>query len=191
MATQIAPIAMKCAVCGAPLKVTPDMGRFVCMSCGSELFVERGEGTISLKPVTEAISKVQVGTDKTAAELALNRLQQELTTLTAQKRKMENDYGLQYNSTASGRTAVPAILCIGLVTVGGIFSGFYSNLTWVIVGGIVGFAVAVMVYIAMNNTHKKHSEALMIEYNRDMRKMDNTIKDVRQKIAKNRQIAEA
>ena len=40
--------------------------------------VQRQGGTISLRPVTDAIRLVQAGTDKTAAELALKRLSGEL-----------------------------------------------------------------------------------------------------------------
>jgi hypothetical protein len=40
---------------------------------------------VVLKPLTAAIEKVQVGTDKTAAELALNRLRLDLQTLTEER----------------------------------------------------------------------------------------------------------
>ena len=45
------------------------------------MLVQRRGGTVSLKAVTDAISKVQTGTDKTAAELALTRLDLERTRL--------------------------------------------------------------------------------------------------------------
>jgi hypothetical protein len=70
-------IAMKCPSCGATLQVRSDMGNFSCAYCGSALNVMRQGGTVSL--IAEAINKVQIGTDKTAAELALVRLKNELT----------------------------------------------------------------------------------------------------------------
>ncbi|HPT28024.1 MAG TPA: hypothetical protein PLZ95_16515 [Bryobacteraceae bacterium] len=42
------------------------------------MVVQRRGGTVTLAAVTEAIQKVQVGTDRTAAELALIRLEKEL-----------------------------------------------------------------------------------------------------------------
>ncbi len=43
--------------------------------------IERSGGTISLKLLTASISKVQIGTDKTAAELAIRRLKEEIDIL--------------------------------------------------------------------------------------------------------------
>ena len=81
MGDQIRTLTLKCPSCGSGLEVSPDMERFSCGYCGTEQMVQRRGGTVSLKLITAAISKVQVGTDKTAAELALVRLQQELTEL--------------------------------------------------------------------------------------------------------------
>src|ERR1700734_3064652 len=97
-------INLNCANCGAKLDVYDDMERFSCGYCGTELIVQRRGGTVALKNVTEAIKRVQVGTDKTAAELALVRLDQEsarldeeLKTLTAEfysieKRAKDNKF---------------------------------------------------------------------------------------------------
>jgi len=64
-------ISLKCQSCGGKLDVYEDMERFACGYCGSEMIVQRRGGTIALKLVQEAIKKVQIGTDQTAAELAL------------------------------------------------------------------------------------------------------------------------
>jgi len=71
-------IKLSCANCGAKLDVYEDMDRFACGYCGTEMFVQRRGGTVLLKALAEAIQKVQIGTDKTAAELALIRLDKEL-----------------------------------------------------------------------------------------------------------------
>jgi len=55
------------------------MTEFACGYCGSNLIVERKGGTVSLKSVTDAIGKVQIGTDKTAAELALKSAKRNMT----------------------------------------------------------------------------------------------------------------
>ena len=67
---------MKCPTCGATLQVQSNQDQFSCAYCGSALTVARHGGTVAL--IVEGISKVQVGTDKTAAELALVRLRNEL-----------------------------------------------------------------------------------------------------------------
>ena len=75
-------VTLNCANCGARLDVYDDMERFACGYCGTEILVQRRGGAVTLKAVTEAIKKVQVGTDKTAAELATVRLRDELVYLT-------------------------------------------------------------------------------------------------------------
>lgn len=75
---QLQTIKLQCVSCGGNLDISPDMMNFACGYCGTQQTVERIGGTISLKLLKDAISKVQVGTDKTASELALKRLQEEL-----------------------------------------------------------------------------------------------------------------
>ncbi|MEO6741201.1 MAG: hypothetical protein ABIP20_13185 [Chthoniobacteraceae bacterium] len=84
MNEKIRTLTLKCPSCGAALDVSPDMERFACGYCGTEQIVQRRGGTVSLKLISDAISRVQTGTDRTAAELALVRLQQELAVINAQ-----------------------------------------------------------------------------------------------------------
>jgi len=74
-------IAMGCVGCGAPLEIAPDMEHFACNYCGAVQRVERKGGTVALRKVEQAIHAVQRGTDKTAAELALVRLEKEHASL--------------------------------------------------------------------------------------------------------------
>jgi ribosomal protein S27AE len=78
MTGQLKIVNLKCANCGGALEISGDMQRFACGYCGSEQIVERRGGTIALRLVVDAVACVQVGTDKTAAELALVRLDKEL-----------------------------------------------------------------------------------------------------------------
>jgi ribosomal protein S27AE len=80
-------IKLNCANCGAKLDVYEDTDRFACGSCGTELTVRRRGGTIALKAVTEAIHKVQAGTDRAAAELAIARFEKEREKLNKQQGK--------------------------------------------------------------------------------------------------------
>jgi DNA-directed RNA polymerase subunit RPC12/RpoP len=77
-------VNLNCSNCGAKLEIYENLTRFACGYCGTQLMVQRQGGIVSLSAVTEAVRQVQVGTDKTAAELALARLQQERNQWTAE-----------------------------------------------------------------------------------------------------------
>lgn len=66
-------VRLSCPNCGAKLDIYGDDGHLACSFCGSEVAVIRRGSSVSLRLVTEAIQRVQEGTDKTAAELAINR----------------------------------------------------------------------------------------------------------------------
>ena len=74
-------VTLKCTNCGGNLDIAADMESFACGYCGTKQVVQRRGGTVSLKPIGEAIARVQVGTDRTAAELAVRRLQEDLASL--------------------------------------------------------------------------------------------------------------
>ena len=72
-------IPMKCPNCGADLQISQQMDNFACGYCGTSIHTVRQGGTISL--LVDAVAKVQLATDRTAAELALKRLRKELDDL--------------------------------------------------------------------------------------------------------------
>jgi hypothetical protein len=71
-------ITLTCPTCGGKLQITSDIERFACGHCGNEHIVKRGGGIISLAPVTESMNNIKAGVDKTASELAIKRLLEEL-----------------------------------------------------------------------------------------------------------------
>jgi DNA-directed RNA polymerase subunit RPC12/RpoP len=95
-------ISLKCANCGANLEVKLETTSFACGYCGISQIVERHGGTVSLKLLTNAISKVQVGTDKTAAELAIRRLKEEMEQVNAQYRVIDSRFKNDVNSNIKG-----------------------------------------------------------------------------------------
>ena len=95
-------VNLKCPGCGAKLEVYGDMERFACGYCGNEVLVQRRGGTVSLKAVVEGIREVQKGTDRTAAELALVRLDKELQALRDQRPMIEQEIADELKSN-SGR----------------------------------------------------------------------------------------
>jgi predicted RNA-binding Zn-ribbon protein involved in translation (DUF1610 family) len=77
--------ALLCPGCGANLKVSASLGTFACAYCGASIRLDRTESTVSLKLLADGLSAVQHGTDRTAAELAIRRLTDELKALERQK----------------------------------------------------------------------------------------------------------
>ena len=74
-------ITMTCKSCGGKLQITPEIDDFACMYCGTEFKVNRAGGLISLNPLAEDIKKVSISTDKTASELAIIRLKEDVSKL--------------------------------------------------------------------------------------------------------------
>jgi|GEM_PF-6928301 len=68
---------MRCASCAAPIQIKPETTEFVCSYCGTAQVVDRSGGIVTLNVVAETLEKVQHGTDRIAAELALARLYRE------------------------------------------------------------------------------------------------------------------
>ncbi|MGO9093852.1 MAG: hypothetical protein ACLQGV_01390 [Bryobacteraceae bacterium] len=87
------------------------MDRFFCGYCGTGLIVQRRGGTVALKAVTEAIQRVQIGTDKTAAELAIVRYESELRQLRENEAKL---------SKAGSADSCAGIGCGGVILLVGI-----------------------------------------------------------------------
>lgn len=92
LTTELKVIKLSCVSCGSSLDISQQMNRLACGYCGTQQIVERSGGTIHLRGVAEAISKVQVGTDKTAAELAINRLSKELEALRYHRARVEETW---------------------------------------------------------------------------------------------------
>jgi hypothetical protein len=78
-------VTLSCPSCGGKLNVTDDIQRFACGHCGREHVVTRAGGIVSLLPVVEALRRVEVGVDKAASELAINRLQREIDELRSRR----------------------------------------------------------------------------------------------------------
>lgn len=84
-------VVLSCPNCGGRLEITPNLTRFACGYCGTQVAVHRGGGVVALEPVVEGLARIQSGTDRTAAELAINRLQNEIRDLRAQQNSIRAD----------------------------------------------------------------------------------------------------
>lgn len=74
-------VTLSCPSCGGKLQVTNDLERFACGYCGSEHIVRRSGGTVSLEPVLEKLDQLKSGVDRTASELAIQRLRNDINAL--------------------------------------------------------------------------------------------------------------
>lgn len=74
-------ISLTCPTCGGKLEIPPSIENFACGYCGTEHVVKRGGGIVAIEPVIHGLSKIQKGTDKTASELAIKRLREEIDSL--------------------------------------------------------------------------------------------------------------
>lgn len=74
-------VTLSCPSCGGKLQVTNDLERFACGYCGSEHIVRRSGGTVSLEPVLEKLDQLKSGVDRTASELAIQRLRNDIRAL--------------------------------------------------------------------------------------------------------------
>jgi predicted RNA-binding Zn-ribbon protein involved in translation (DUF1610 family) len=82
-------VTLSCPSCGARLEVTADADRFACAYCGKEHMVRRAAGAALVKPVTEAMARVQAGVDRAASELAIRRLKVEMAELASQTSQID------------------------------------------------------------------------------------------------------
>ncbi len=108
-------ITLRCPACSAALQITNDIERFACSHCGTEYMVRRGGGIVSLAPMIEGIKNVQIGVDKTASELAIRRLYEEMAALDLKikrQRLLPNPYPRQVGNWA---LAMIAALFIALI----------------------------------------------------------------------------
>ncbi len=70
-------IPLNCPNCGTRLEIGENKEQLACGTCGSQLFVDRSGGTISLE-LAKSLGAISTGATQTAAELALVRLKEEL-----------------------------------------------------------------------------------------------------------------
>jgi uncharacterized integral membrane protein len=105
-------ITLSCPSCGGKLQVTPDLERFACGYCGAEHVVRRGGGIVALEPITQGIKKVQEGVDRTASELAIKRLREEVPNLRNQRQSILNDPKYQVSNDP-----VMTMIFVGIIMV--------------------------------------------------------------------------
>ncbi len=158
MSTQLKTLTLKCPSCGAALDVAPDMERFACGYCGSEQIVQRQGGTVALKLVTDAIARVQFGTDRTAAELALRRINDEMAALDAEAHEIHLVRGA---NIGPGMLAFMGVFALAAFLVAQ--SVEWEGAPVCIIIAVVLFVIAAIVH-AQPDPHKDRLEELKKQY---------------------------
>lgn len=118
MEAELALMKLSCVNCSAPLEIGDDLERFACSYCGTNQIVERAGGIVALKKVQTAIHAVQRGTDRTAAELALPRLNKELAEAQAARVAVQNASKEVMDRAKSGRKTLTIVTAFILFMVG-------------------------------------------------------------------------
>lgn len=122
---KISVIRLGCVGCGAALEIGQDVNQLACGHCGTSQVVQREGGAIHLKELAHTLSRVQAGTDKTAAELAIARLTQERDQTTSHRQNYVNERTTRrYNRIRFWKTAIE--------------NKYYELLFVVIVGVVIG-----------------------------------------------------
>lgn len=125
-------ISLSCPSCGSKLQITNQTEQFLCASCGNEYLVNRRGGIIALEPVVKGLKEVKVGVDKTASELAIKRLKQEIIDL---EKDLRNAKDANFDEVKTGfgmgifgvlitlfsLWVLDSIICVGIFALGAIF----------------------------------------------------------------------
>lgn len=155
-------VTLKCPSCGSSLNVSSDIERFACGYCGTGQVVLRRGGTVSLKPVEEAISKVQVSTDRTAAELALVRLQRELAEDEGRWQEWERHFAKRRGSEGNSRVVTLFLILLAMffgMTGLGLLADGKPELAIGIGSGALGVAALAVARVLMRSQTMKRIEA--------------------------------
>lgn len=126
---------LTCPSCGGRLQIVSGIDRFACGHCGNEHVVHRESGIVYLEPIAHDIRHIRTGVDnlrggvdKTAAELAIVRLQKEIVDLEKELKAVSVSNVSSWMLPSNLNTALGA-----LTTVLFIFSvNTSSTILWVI-----------------------------------------------------------
>jgi predicted RNA-binding Zn-ribbon protein involved in translation (DUF1610 family)/uncharacterized membrane protein (DUF485 family) len=183
--------SLKCSLCGTALKSTPDAGRFVCPACGSEVSIGRNHPNFSFESVIEAVAKLQAGTDKTFAELAIRRLQEELEDLQEQRQELEAAYQNQKDSQTGIAIATSFTAGVFYILIMGFINLFLKTPFSSTLRFSIGLMISIAIYIIYRRKNKQQAIGLTTTVNQQLAAFDHRIYETRMKIIYNRKIADS
>lgn len=129
-------VSLKCPNCSGALEIGPSIDTFACGYCGANVQVERGGNIVALMLLTDAMIGVQRGTDRTAAELAIRRLSEEISILQREKdeciaarRGIESKWVRELTPTAASDSIAP--LGAAAIAAFVVITSFLSQFSWI------------------------------------------------------------
>ncbi len=174
-------LTLKCANCGANLEVRAETETFACGYCGASQMVERHGGTVSLRLLTDSISKVQVGTDKTAAELAIRRLKEEYEDLKKSYRSLatkKSDVQKEIGTGFGGICIFATVMCLTAIIFG----------SWIAVFSIIMYVVILIICFVF---YTKAIGKTTVKYDKLLQKLTIQGEEIQQRITKNKKIVDS
>lgn len=173
-------LSLKCQNCNGVLEISPEMTSFACGYCGVSQIVERKGGTVSLKLVTDAISKVQIGTDKTAAELAIQRLKGEMQIVNTEFLRRDSLKGEELRSTL-----IAYFITFVIISIFFLYQTFISNY------GILFFIAWIIVAVGMKRLHYKYQNSIISRHEPGIEEKAMEYKKLKERLAKEKEIADS
>ena len=133
-------INLTCPSCGGKLHITNDIDRFSCGYCGNEHIVQRHGGVITLAPVVEGLKGVKTGVDKTASELAIKRLDEEIADLLSQRAEVSRRSTFVILISALGGFLLLTAFCSAILT------GYDKSTSCMLIPGVILLLVGIVLF---------------------------------------------
>ncbi len=170
-------VSLKCSGCGGSLNVKPDIEELGCGYCGATLIVEREGGSVSFRRIHSAISKVQMGTDKTAAELAIVRLSGDIANAQQALIKVKGECRSEFEQRLIFYIIIGSVAAIFVGIIFGRYSLILGLLAAAAVTGLIGYH-----YVRNSATLESRHAARIAPY-------DKKLQGLRTQLEKNKRIA--
>lgn len=159
------------------------MDRFSCGYCGSAQIVKRQGGTVVLKLIGEAIARVQAGTDKTAAELAIVRLTREIGEAEAERARFVFSAAPKPMKWEDVKAIFGGVVVMGLM-----FCGLWASGGWWAIGLVVFLVAAAFGVLFATNRPSVTAKTAAKQQCEYLTMLDKRIADCRAKIAEHRKV---
>lgn len=175
-------ITLSCPTCGAKLQITQDTDRFACGHCGHEHIVRRQGGIVSLAPVMERLDRIESGTNRTAAEMAIARLTREIRELEVEVKKLQEMTNPTYSKSSI------ALFFIGVIILAWLGMGSLSrgDGLWALFWCVVGLSMTI--YSIAKESLK--GRRFRIWQRQELQKIDDEIAHRHERLRVNRELAE-
>jgi len=179
-------IKLTCPTCGGKLQITPDVNRFSCGYCGNEHIVKQAGNVVIVEPVAAQLKEMKRGVDKTASELAINRLIKEIAEL-----KQERDNGLRFFEDKKKALTTPTLpysascldyfLIIGgilLCAIWGLLHKTISPITWILILGIAMVLIAIIKVSIQDKSLQRSNKQYREKANKELKELDESTTSV-------------